>query len=51
MAVYFADARKSHILQDFRFPQKFPQGDLSGEALSFADDDLTSLQKLGSARV
>jgi hypothetical protein len=35
MAVNFADARKSHILQDFRFPQKFPQGGMYAEALSF----------------
>jgi hypothetical protein len=32
MAVNFADARKSHILQDFRFPQKFPQGAMYAEA-------------------
>src|ERR1700730_6386823 len=36
MAVNFADVWKSHILQDFRFPQKFPQGDMYAEALSFA---------------
>jgi len=25
MAVNFADAWKSHILQDFQFPQEYPQ--------------------------
>jgi hypothetical protein len=31
MAANLADAWKSHILQDFQFPQEFPQRDMGAE--------------------
>src|SRR5260221_9879763 len=45
MAVNFADAWKSHILQDFRFPQKFPQGTCTPKPYISPDDGLTSRRK------
>src|SRR5713226_657 len=40
MAVNFADAWKSHILQDFQFPQKFPQCEVEAGTLEFASQRL-----------
>jgi len=45
MAVNLADAWKSHILQDFLFPQKFPQREMGVGTLEFANRALASLQK------
>jgi hypothetical protein len=45
MAVNLADAWKSHILQDFQFPQEFPQRDMGAGALEFANRGHGSLQK------
>jgi hypothetical protein len=36
MAVNFADAWKSHILQDFQFPQEYPQPAMKAGTPQFA---------------
>ena len=45
MAVNLADAWKSHILQDFQFPQEFPQCEASAGAVRDGNLDAAFLQK------
>ncbi len=46
MAVNFADAWKSHILQDFQFPQKFPQREVEAGTLEFTSQRLRFPQEM-----
>ena len=45
MAVNITDAWKSHILQDFWFPQRFPQGEVNAQARTPAEGRLTFFSK------
>jgi hypothetical protein len=46
MAVIFKDAWKSHILQDFHFPQEFPQREASHGAVGVRNPEARFSSKM-----